>query len=83
MLTMHCLAIPLTAVQGMVKGLKVLVREWLLNFVMPSRRLRPIIISLMKSLKTLLELNSLFSNEFNTLMTKADSMITRQKSREY
>jgi hypothetical protein len=73
------LAIPLTAVQGMVKGLKVLVQGGMAVRDAIKKIAADNNISQDK-LKELLNLMPI-QEEFNALMTKADNMIARQKSR--
>ena len=73
------LAIPLTAVRGMIQGIKALVETGVklrdaINKIAADNNITK------EKLKDILELASI-SNEFNALMTKADSMIARQKSR--
>ena len=73
------LAIPLTAVRGMIQGIKALVETGVklrdaINKIAADNNITK------EKLKDILELASI-SNEFNALMTKADEMITRQKSR--
>jgi hypothetical protein len=74
------LGIPLTVVQGIVKGLKVLVQG--------GMKLRDAIKQIsaennisQEKLKDLLDLASI-QDEFNTLMTKADKLIARQRSKD-
>lgn len=74
------LGIPLTVVQGMVKGLKVLVQG--------GMKLRDAIKKIseennisQENLKDILDIASI-QYEFNLLMTKADKLIANQKSKE-
>ena len=74
------LGIPLTAIQGMVKGLKALVQG--------GMKLRDAIKNIaaennisQEKLRDILDIASI-QEDFNTLMTKADKLIATQKSKE-